>query len=819
MNKQNKTILNDLTQQIPLALNQWDLLWSNKMAYIDPQTIEQYRQNWKATYDLTLQQTKKILYILGLNGKSLKPIAPVFIHKYHSINEELAKHNNNVVNARVSYARNLILPVEGRALDEQQLSCIIKKPHNHLVLAGAGTGKTTTIIGYIKYLLKSGQCKPEDILVLSFTNASAAEMKERIIGETHTRIDASTFHKLGLDIITAVEGKKPLITSLSTAQFARDQLKQLTTDVNYLTKLCYYLTYINNSQKTEFDFTNQREYEDYLQLNAPITLNKERVKSYGEMDIANFLFQNRITYVYEKPYPVNTSTTEFGHYYPDFYLPDYDLYIEYFGVDRNHEVPAYFTAKPGQTPSQTYQAGIEWKRQLHKEHNTVMIELYAYEKIEGTLIAALTRKLQARRIALSPIPPQELWKMINTGNSPVLEGLVELFGTVISLIKSNHYSIDDVKNLNRNPRDVLNINTLLELIEPIWNGYQNTLQTNGEIDFNDMINLATRYILEDRYQHSYQYVIVDEYQDISKSRYKLLESMRKQKDYYLFCVGDDWQSIYQFSGSDISFILDFDKYWGISEHSKIETTYRFSRSLIDISGHFIMNNPKQKKKALRSPITSAEFSLGFITGYTEHTAVRFLKERLTDLPQDSSVLFLGRYRFDINLIKQDSDFHCQYNNITQNISITYHARIDLHIDFMSVHRSKGLQADYVFILNNRQYGMGFPSKITNAPILELLLESSDTYPYAEERRLFYVALTRARKKVWLLTPNDNKSEFVQELEKHYGKEIEQERYSCPLCHGRLVKRNGKYGEFLGCSNYRSGCHYTRDITKRAKLNN
>lgn len=283
----------------------------------------------------------------------------------------------------------------------------------------------------------------------------------------------------------------------------------------------------------------------------------------------------------------------------------------------------------------------------------------------------------------------------------------------------------------------------------------------------------------------------------------------------MFCVGDDWQSIYRFNGSDIGFILNFEKYWGAAEQSKIETTYRFPQSLIAVSSRFIMRNSGQRRKKLRSAIEDTGFSMEQIAGYTEQYAVSFLAERLYSLEKNSSVLLLGRYRFDVKILDKNSGFSYQYDKVSGHVAVTYRKRPDLHISFMTAHSAKGLQADYVFILNNKRIGMGFPSQIADAPILELLLDNCDEYPFAEERRLFYVAITRAKKKVWLVTVKDNKSAFVQEIEEEYGDAMKREQYTCPLCGGRLIRRQGQYGDFFGCSNFKtSGCRYTRKIIQK-----
>ncbi len=352
------------------------------------------------------------------------------------------------------------------------------------------------------------------------------------------------------------------------------------------------------------------------------------------------------------------------------------------------------------------------------------------------------------------------------------------------------------------------------MLEPIYDAYEANLHSSGEIDFNDMINLASQYVREGKYTNSYKYVIVDEYQDISKSRFNLLYSLRQSKDFDLFCVGDDWQSIYRFTGSDISYILKFSDYWGASEISKIETTYRFSQQLIEISGNFIMKNPMQIKKSIRGLSEYNGFPLGEISGYTDRLAIQFMSERMKDIPQGSTIFLIGRYLFDVKLLDENIDFSYQYNNNTGAIDVEYRPRRDLKITFITAHRSKGLQADFVFILNNKNSRMGFPSKVQDNSILELLLDNTDQYPFAEERRLFYVALTRARKKVFLLTVNGKESEFACELKNLYAEELKKERFQCPRCGGQLVKCSGKYGEFFGCSNYKiSGCNYTRKINK------
>ena len=576
----------------------------------------------------------------------------------------------------------------------------------------------------------------------------------------------------------------------------------------YRSKMFSYLLNNRVVSKSEFEFNTEEEYNEYLAVNPPVTLLNEKVKSYGEMEIANFLYQNGIKYIYEKPYEVDTRTYAHSQYHPDFYLPDYNVYIEYFGINKKGEVPKYFKGRDGKSATQLYSESMTWKRQTHKTNNTNMIECFAYEKLDGNLLDELKRKLEDFSIPLNNISAEELWGEISNGEGSVMEGVIELFETLINFIKSNNYNISDVRNLNKSGSNVKNNELILYLLEPIFDSYCKDLIKNN------MINLASQYVIEGKYVNPYKYVIVDEYQDISRARFRLLNCLRESNDYKLFCIGDDWQSIYRFAGSDIGFILDFKKYWGAAEISRIETTYRFTEKLIEISGDFVMKNPAQIKKSIKGRKEDFGFPLGEIAGYTDKYAIEFMIKKLNDLPKNSSVFFIGRYSFDVNLLNDNGLLTCKYDNKKGIVDVKYKIRPDLNMSFITAHKSKGLQADYIFIVNNKKSRMGFPSNIQEAPILELLLDNCDLYPYAEERRLYYVALTRAKKKAFIVTINKKESIFAMELKEKYSEELRNEQFQCPLCGGRLIKRSGQYGEFYGCSNYSyTGCTYKRVFKK------
>ena len=741
--------------------------------------------------------------------KRIKSVKAIYSEYFNNAKSIVDNHNDNYYKTKIDAARLLIEDVEGDQLDNQQMLSIVHEDYSQLVLAGAGTGKTKTIIGKIKYLIKKGEYLPEDFLVISYTTKTTEELTRRLKDELNANIDVKTFHKLGLDLLKNSDRSIQVYRG-DLPQFIENTLSELIQDEEYLRKLNFYLIFNSAPYKSEFEFRTENEYKEYLEVNPPTTLNQETVKSYGEMNIANYLIQNKVNYIYEEKY-----VNEDLNYYPDFYLPDYKIYIEYFGIDRNNKVPDYFTAEPGKTPSETYMAGINWKRNIHKNNKTILIETYAYENWENDLVTNLESNLIKNNVKLSPMTPKEMWSYILNNDNRQLRVLSEFFGEIISLIKSNNLTYSEFELKNESD-GLPNNKILIELIKPVFFAYDKMLEKENSIDFNDMINDAAKTVFETKYNHKYKYIIVDEYQDISKARFNLLKSLRFAKDYKLFCVGDDWQSIYRFSGSDVGLILNFEKYWGESYISKIESTYRFSNILAKLSGDFIMANPVQTRKEIQSEIKSKIYSIANVSGYNEKLAVEFMVQRLDDFEENSTVFFLGRYTFDSDILRNSNLLRLKYDNKLKKVIVIYLHRPDLKIEFMTIHKSKGLEADYVILINNKRKGSGFPSRVQDHPIKELLLDSCDNYPFSEERRLFYVALTRTKKKILLMSIKNNESIFFREIYSKIHGYLDEERNQCPKCGGKLQYIKGPYGDFYGCSNYSDGhgCNYTRKVFKK-----
>ncbi|MDC0925791.1 UvrD-helicase domain-containing protein, partial [Flavobacteriaceae bacterium] len=238
---------------------------------------------------------------------------------------------------------------------------------------------------------------------------------------------------------------------------------------------------------------------------------------------------------------------------------------------------------------------IRWAHNIHKENNTYLIETFSYQAIEGSIEEHLMVELTKAGIEIKTLSPQEKWAIISESANNEVQGIIKLIGTFINLMKGNSQTPESISCKSKRDQK------FIELISPIYNLYQEELKERNEIDFNDMIHLASNCIKNKTYSKRYKHIIIDEYQDISRGRYELINNIKSQQpECKLFCVGDDWQSIYRFSGSDLNLFRNFQQYFGYTVKSKIESTYRFNNPLMSLSSEFIQKNPIQERKELRS---------------------------------------------------------------------------------------------------------------------------------------------------------------------------------------------------------------------------
>ena len=473
------------------------------------------------------------------------------------------------------------LDVLGYELDKEQMSAALVNDCNTIIIAGAGAGKSTTMVGKIKYLVLYEHVPLKNILCITFTNNAANSLEEKINKELGQQGKVYTFHKLSLEIL-----KNHHISY----HIADADLLEYLIDEIFVSAPSYYF------EKLFLDknYLQMQEFQDY----------KKVIARFIRLFIANF----------------------------------YD--------------PKYF---------------------------------------------------------------QDILRKAKRKDKP-----------------------------------------MLKIINKIYEMYILEKVSSGMIDFDDMIYMATELVNQKGINKSYQYIIVDEYQDTSLVRENLVQAIRKKTGAFVTVVGDDFQSIYRFSGCDINNFLEFKKHFKPAKELYITNTYRNSKELIRVAGIFIMKNPRQKSKKLKS---NKSIIKPIVLCYYKNIRNDFYK--LLNLIHSPNLMVLGRNNADIYKVLSDK-LKFENNQIILK---------DYNIYYKTIHKSKGLEEDNVLIINLSNDTNSLPSKIKDEKILKYVIKHYDVYPFEEERRLFYVALTRTKNYCYLFVPKDNPSIFAKELQKNYREYI------------------------------------------------
>ena len=503
--------------------------------------------------------------------------------------------------------------VENHPLDMEQRKSIYDPARFNLVVAGAGSGKTTTILGKILYLLQSGFASPPEILVLSFTHDSATELRERFLRE---------YYQTFAEQILLRKSPPPNITIETFHSLALKLLRSLWPDFSVETNKL-------NSDLHESKSTDNHE----LKTEKPLDLNS-----------------------------------------------DEDNILE------------------------------------SDSDDDAMQESIIREFLD----------------------------------------LHELDSSTLSLIANKFSSLDYSK--------------LFLTVSEKYQKELSELLEKHQTTFSGLIKLAIRYLRSGQIKTQFRYIIVDEYQDLSALRQEFLRLLLESSQANLFAVGDDWQAIYGFSGSRVDFTLNFRKFWGDFSLHRISKTYRFGPTLARLSSSFIMQDRAQIRKQIQSQKEDAREPVVEVCGESERLDLEALTHYFESLPENSSILLLGRFQIDRFRLT-----HCSKFKLTPD-SIEFRPRPDLKVRFLTVHQSKGLEADYVIILNNRDAKLGFPAHVKDPPLKAELVKITeelrlDQVSVNEERRLFYVALTRAKKQVILLTVDGKESSFIKELRRKFREDF------------------------------------------------
>lgn len=690
-----------------------------------------------------------------------------FVNDYTNIHYFIEKHNNRICEGLLNCHKSFFDHCLKYPLDKQQRRSIVSEAENCLVVSSAGSGKTSSIVGKVKYLIEIKKINPQNILLISYTNKAAAELTERL-GISGLR--GYTFHKLAIDMIGHYTGEKPSICDNTDALFV---------------KICHELfaskKFKKNVIKYMVDYQRQDTEEESLIDEKRKQLKEQKsirlktllpdmdghdiyVRSEQERKICFALSSLGVRFRYEEPYEFQVADEMHSQYRPDFSIYYMDngetqrVYLEHFGVDDQGLVPSWFADDQGITyeeANQKYNDGITWKKAAHKKFGTKLIVTSSADFNNRDIREKLKMLLRNAGVPIEEKTEDELYDMVLPPKSRQELAFVRLIVTFITLVKSSCKSIREVLKEAKEADDERSVFLIKNIFLPVHEKYVEELKRMGQIDFTDAILQATDICIQ-AHPVKYDYIIVDEFQDISVDRYKFLIALREgNPPAKLYCVGDDWQSIYRFSGSDMMLFSQFADFFGSTEINKIETTYRFGEPLVSMSSRFIQCNRAQIKKNIHafSPhvVTNIQFHAYCKTDYND-----IIRQLVAKIPMDKSVFLLGRYSFD------DYYLSLEFQSVKEGNKFFYYIG-GRKIEFLTVHKSKGLEADFVILLQCNKDTYGFPSLVNDDPVLNYVLTESDQYPFGEERRLFYVAITRAKMQTYVLYNKQTPSVFVDEF--------------------------------------------------------
>lgn len=703
--------------------------------------------------------------------------------------------------------------VESKPLTYEQREAATCFENRLQVVAAAGSGKTSVMVAKAAYAVSRGLVQPDRVLMLAFNKDAAKELEQRTksafikagLKTEGLRID--TFHAFGLSAIGEISGSKPRLAPWAESEIKMTNRTQmlvakLRKEEYVFAKNWFLLKTVYFRDLGDFGYDDDVEDRDReTKAAGKRTLSGDIVRSDEERLIANWLYVHDIAFEYEPTYKHATSTSEFSQYRPDFYYPDIDTYHEHFALDKEGRPPQHFYG---------YLDGVLWKRRIHSQHQTRLFETTSgeirgnnpFERLESFLRSeGLNPELNLSRVAVK--------------NEPVTDAaLIRLFLVVLSHFKSNHLDLTELASridANSKTEGHIRRKVFFSVFQSLYDAWQSDLALDNYVDFHDMLVESSKMVSRSKDAKRFDLVLVDEFQDTSVARMALVKSLSNRKGVQVTVVGDDWQSINRFAGADLSVMTGFVHVFPHSQTIALTRTFRCDQEICDLSSRFIMRNPSQQKKIV----------LGQARGNPPHLYLRFVdemdqKRSTVNVRKDEikriiehekahrpkgkfSVFILGRYRFELEGLES--------TNFGQ----------DIDVRVMTIHASKGLEADVVIVVGmNSGTSYGFPSRINDDPLLGLVMPAPDPFPHSEERRLFYVAATRAKDTLHFVCSQHNPSEFVLEIQRDYEDMIhisglkETGLHTCPRCQGILVKRTARSSgkEFLGCQNF-PRCDYTK----------
>lgn len=661
------------------------------------------------------------------------------------------------------------------SLNDRQTAAVISQEKRLLVLAGAGSGKTKTLLQKLVYLIEEKSVSPSSIMAITFTKNAANEMIDRlIITADHTGIFHKTMADKNISAFAKDQERRNYkkrfkwIDNLTLRTFhsfcymvlrnfgvnefdnkfrivgdeKRNEDDELSKYVapetafevfhKLLIELCADPEYLLNLKRYILDYIVDRLHVEKFRKNLPkdgkhfTTLNGIKVRSKSEQYIADWLYRHNLPFEYEPL--LNIKDFQFN---PDFYIPAANVYLEHIS-------------------NKSY--AMRDKEEQFEKGALLLVKTYEPMTKNSALFNHTLDMIIKSRVSQSAYSNKKITyrEEFNHYHEDVKD-FVLMVMRVTDMIKVESLDLSGIGHKATQDQHE-RVRDFYKLALPLVLKYKEYCINKSYLDFNDMI-LRTISLFKnhadilEKFRSKYTYILVDEFQDVNNLQVELIKMLLTDNT-QLFCVGDDWQSIYGFRGSNVSYIIEFEKHFPKSSVIKLDLNYRSTENIVGASNEVIKRNKFKVEKEIRASKKS-EHKIVVYAGNEEEENLAFCTDRVRELLKEGltpdDILFLYRRS---NMYKP---YYFKFKN--ENLKVQH----------KTIHAAKGLEAKVVFIIGLTEGYGGFPDIWLEDRIFQVIKKANHDQLLEEERRLFYVAITRARDKLFLITEKGNESGFLKEI--------------------------------------------------------
>lgn len=693
------------------------------------------------------------------------------------------------------------------SLNDKQREAVVSEDKRLLVLAGAGSGKTKTLLQKLIYLIEEKGVSPSSILAITFTKNATNEMIDRLIisadqtGEYEKLLFDKRLSKADKDKERFLQQKKyKWIDGLTVRTFhsfcysilrnygvnefdnkfriigdeKKDEEDELSKHVAPETVFeVVHKLLIEQCENTEFLLQLKRYILDYIIDKIHLkktdgnylpkdgkyfkTLDGTKVRSKSEQFIADWFYRHSIKYEYEPLLNVK----DFA-FHPDFYVPEANLYIE-------HVSDKSFSTKD--------------KEEQFQKGNLLLVKTFEAMTKDSALFNHTLDKVVKNRLPANYHATVALtYKEEFNGYHEDVKDFVAQIMRITDMIKVENIDFDLVlENARKDQHE--RVRNFYELAIPIVKKYVEYCTNKSYLDFNDLISRSTSLFqnhedIANKYKSKYQYILVDEFQDVNNLQVELIKLLLTDQT-QLFCVGDDWQSIYGFRGSNVSYIVDFENHFTNSKVIKLNLNYRSTQNIVGASNEVIKHNKFKVEKEIQASKKS-EHKIVVYSGSNQDENIQFCFDKVKELLED------GFSNDDILFLYRRSKMYSPYFFRFKNEGVRVQSK--------TIHAAKGLEAKVVFIIGLTEGNGGFPDIWLEDRIFQVIKKANHDLLMEEERRLFYVAITRAKDKLFLITEKGNESSFLKEIPETFTvktsipiKSVVEKVITCDKCYSQLEK--------------------------------